>query len=245
MSIEEMLAWMAKRWRQVVWFFRRLAWWLPKMARWFFWESRVGWLVILAFASVTLLIVPFWCLERQIRILGMSLQLFGFGTVAWGLTKTRKQFNKPTFWQASLIWLKSRPRFKPQHHVISVAGLSVGAAFGRARATVGPGPDTTLERRVEILEQNYESLFKEVGAIDDTLTRKAQELSDAIRTERAEREARDTRIEAQVTDAVAGGLPLDWVGVIYFFIGVIAGTASQEIAALMGGAASCPPPMVW
>jgi hypothetical protein len=57
----------------------------------------------------------------------------------------------------------------------------------------------------------------------------------ALKAERNERQAADTRLTNQLKKAVAEGLPLARVGAIFFLIGITAGTASPEIASIFGG----------
>jgi hypothetical protein len=199
-------------------------------------------IVALAAVLVVFLFFAFGsCLEREIRLSGMALQLLGVMLVAVGLRDTRRAFdNEPTTWQAIKEWWLGRPKFGPQHHILAAAGGSLGMATASGRARVGPGPTTSLERRVEILEQGYASLFDEVGILSAEAQKKAAELTDLINIERSERQQADTRAGDQLRKAVAGGLPLGRVGAILFLAGTAAGTASPEIAALFGQGACLP-----
>lgn len=180
------------------------------------------------------------CLERRVRLVGMALQLLGVTLVAVGLRDTRRAFeDQPTTWQAIRAWWLGRPRFGPRNIVLEAAGLTVGVSGGSARMRVSPGPNTPLERRVEMLQEQYALLFDEVGALANETKKRDDELSNALKAESDQRQKGDARTKDQLKRAVAQGIPLGRVGAILFFLGIIAGTASLEIAKLFG-AGACP-----
>jgi hypothetical protein len=180
------------------------------------------------------------CLERRVRLVGIALQLLGVILVAVGLRDTRRAFeDQPTTWQAIKEWWLGRPRFGPRDIVLQAAGVAAGASFGSARARVSPGPNTPLERRVEMLQEQYAELFDEVGALANEIKKRDDELSNALKVESDERQKGDASTRAQLKRAVGQGIPLGRVGAILFFLGIIAATASPEIANLFG-AGACP-----
>lgn len=202
--------------------------------RWTF-EGRHFWLPIFApFVVWVLVSLAFSCREQQIRLTGMFLQLLGVVTVALRLWAAQRQFPGQTLAQ----WLQRRPRFRVQHQVLAAAAISVGADIMTARGRVGPGPQSTLADRVAMLESSYTHLFDEVGALGGELRKRTDEFSSGLRTETAAREQGDRRTEEQLRRMAVGALHLDFWGVLYFLFGIVGGTASAEIATLLG-AASC------
>jgi hypothetical protein len=195
--------------------------------------------ILAAIILVALLCIVFAsCLERQIRLSGMGLQLLGVVLVGVGLRDTRRAFeDQPTTWQAIKRWWSGRPPFGPQHHVLHAAGIAAGTSFGSSRARVSPGPNTPLEQRVTMLEQQYTSLFDEVGTLTAETKKKTDEISNALDEERTERQQADKWTKDQLKRAVAEGIPLGRLGVIFFLIGITAGTASLEIASIFGAGA--------
>jgi hypothetical protein len=117
-----------------------------------------------------------------------------------------------------------------------MSAVEAGDSFGSGRARVSAGPATPLDRRVALLEENYASLFDEVGNLDQEMKKNRQELSDALNAEKAARESADTRHEDQLKEAVVGQVHLDFAGVLYFLLGIIAATASSEFAVWIGAA---------
>jgi hypothetical protein len=209
---------------------------LREMAAWIL-EPHHTWLLFLALAVAFVVVVLFSCREPTIRLVGLALQLAGFVIVAWELSQARKQFGRPTILGGLVQWLARRPRFGPKHEIIGVMGVSLGSDTAKARGRVLPGPDTPLDERVAILQQQYESLFDEVGALDNKLDQNKAELSKRIDNEAAARQEADARNQQQLEEATVGGLHLDWVGVTLFVLGTITGSASVELSSFL--VASC------
>jgi len=228
--------------------------WFNRLRRWrsdvIVWFGQLRILGIAVFGPTNLLAmvaagVMFWlvlsdpksCLERAIRLTGLVFQLCGVFTVVLKLRAAQHQFQLPTtnIWQ----WLKQFPRFPSQHVALNARGGSYGGPlFSAARLRVSPGPGSPLDQRVTLLEQQYASLFDEVGGLVRDTKESAEKFSEALRVERAERETADKKHEERLQEAVVGHVHLDYAGVAYFVLGTIAGTASSDIARWLG-AASC------
>ncbi len=180
------------------------------------------------------------CLERQIRLSGMGLQLVGIAVVLVGLWDTRRAFeNQPTTWGRIKQWWTGRPRFGPQHRVLQAQAALFGDSVASARVRQGHGPNMPLDGRIALLEQQYASLFDEVGALSAETKKGIDDLTKALGSERSERAAGDKSTKDQLKKAVAEGVPLEVLGSLFFMLGTVAGTASPEIAVLFGRAASC------
>jgi hypothetical protein len=212
--------------------FKRLGSWVPALMNWA-WDGRRFWLPIFAPIILWVLVSSFIkCCEQQVRLTGMLLQLLGVVTVALRLRAAQRQFP----WQAVTEWLKRRPRFGVTHQILSAGTVSIGVGTMRARMRVGAGPLSSLEDRIGVLEKNYANLFDEVGALDQELTQKTAELSTNLKIESTTRVESDKKLEEKLKEAVVGVLHLDLWGVLYFVLGIIAGTASSEIASFFGAA---------
>jgi hypothetical protein len=66
--------------------------------------------------------------------------------------------------------------------------------------------------------------------------RRSDELTGKLHAEATAREAADKKIEEQLQETAIGSLHLDVWGVLFVMLGIIAGTASPEIAVLVGAA---------
>lgn len=205
------------------------------------WRTRpLIWALVAIVVVAVLGLLISSCLERYVRFSGMGLQLIGVILVGIGLRDTRRAFNdQPTTWEGIKQWWTGRPRFGPRHHSLEASSGIILSAGMSARASVTAGPDASLEQRLEILEREHAALRDEVGKLSGETTQKIGELSNAIALERSQRQEADQAVIKQSEKAVAEGLPLARVGAVCFFVGIIAASASPEIASWFGGH-TCP-----
>ena len=111
-------------------------------------------------------------------------------------------------------------------------GAAAGSStvMGSARLSVSPGPDTSIERRLAILEDNLTALQKEVDEQgSDLRARIARATEDWQRETRALRDSvRDA--SQKVEEVAVGGLHLETVGLCCLFLGVVATSIPAELA---------------
>jgi hypothetical protein len=205
-----------------------------------------GWLLdaepLLALLASFVVVSTVWvsvagCIERQVRFTGIALQLFGVILVVIGLRDTRRTFDElPTTLQAIRNFWSQRPRLGPRNVTIHAESASLVMIGGTATARVTAGPNTPIERRVELLEQDMGRALGEIDSLGEKLEKKTRDLGNAVETEARERKTADTAVTTKLRQAVAEGIPLAAVGAVLVFIGILCG-ASPEIARLFGEAA--------
>ena len=181
----------------------------------------------------------FECKEQDIRYLGLAFQLAGFASVAFGILKIRQHFGKPTLLSRIGDYWRGRPRLHRETHHLKAEGLSATVSMGRARAYVSPGPKSSLERRVELLESTVKTLHKEVGELGSRQASHEKETSAALKKEAGERQSADDSLKKSLDSAIADGVYLDWLGVMLFILGVVLATGSAEIAPLLEHPSAC------
>jgi hypothetical protein len=172
--------------------------------------------------------------EARVRTTGMLLQLLGVGTVAVGLSQTRRLFGRASAVQRvgswlSRLWSVVAPSRSATVHAVAAAAGAV-ALTGSARARVGAGPDTPLDRRVAILEENHNLLQQRVDQQEIETGKRVQAVRTEIQAERRAREAEHRLTAGKLEELAVGGLHLESVGVLWLLLGVIATSLSQEIA---------------
>jgi hypothetical protein len=216
-------------------FLKRLLWWLWATVCWI-WEANPFWGPFIVAVVICLLVtVVSPCpVEREVRLIGMVLQLLGVVTIVMRLRATQRQFPG----QMLNLWWLGRPQFRVRNRVVSATGTVTSVATVRAEARVSLGPQATVEQRLAMLEDSHTKLADKVGDLGKEVKRQTDGLSTKLTAEAASREAGDKRIEGQVRAAAVGSLHLDAWGILFFLFGIIAGTASPEIAAWIG-AGSC------
>jgi hypothetical protein len=198
------------------------------------------WLGICALAAVWLILFYFGYHESCIRLLGMILQLVGFVIVARGLIESGKLFEQPTVRERVAFYFKRFPRRSVTNHFLSPQGISTGApVIGSARVNVLAGPDTPLEKRVQMLEELTKNLLNEVGKLGEKLGAHSNKLALNITEEVTERKAGHRALEEKLVRAVIGGIHVEWWGVFFFIVGIILASASPEICGQLGNAGNC------
>ncbi len=206
--------------------------WLGIRALWPLWFGSF------ALVAIWIIIVIFGCREKGIRLLGMFLQLVGFLTVAKGLRDSSRLFKKPTILERIALYFNGFPRRRVM--INSMSGQFSGpAATASVRASVSPGSDTPLERRVEMLEEKTEHLFSQVGELGKRLRAQSEDLTRKITEEGTQRKEGHGAFEKMLERAVIGGIHVEWWGVFLFIAGIILASASPELAGLLGNSGNC------
>jgi hypothetical protein len=190
--------------------------------------------VLVIFVLVPKLAPAIWpChVEQVVRFVGGLLQLGGVITIVLKLRGAQRQFPGQTLKE----WWQHRPRLRQQKTVVSSVGVVIGMATVSGRGGVSAGPQATMEQRLAILEDSYTKLFDEVGRLGADVKLRSDELSGKLHAELAAREAADKKLDAQLKETAVGSLHLDVWGVNFLILGIIAGTLSQEAAAMFGAA---------
>jgi len=169
----------------------------------------------------------------------MVLQLVGFLTVAKGLRDSGTLFKKLTVREKMTLYFKRFPRRSVTNHILSAQGISAKAMFGSGRFNVSHGPNTPLEKRVEMLEERTANLFSEVGELEGKLGAQSDELTLRITEEVTERKAGHRAFEEKLERAVIGGIHVEWWGIMFFIAGIILASASPELCGWLGNAGNC------
>jgi hypothetical protein len=197
-------------------------------------EARYAWLSVAVICAALVISLRPRTTETVIRLTGLSLQLLGIGTVIWGISATRAVFGHPSFGAKTKAWLSRFPLLR-RNAVVGVGGASFSAAFGKARAygTHGPGPNPTIESRLDALEKNVTSLHERISGTQKEMDEEFQKSTDALRREEQSRQAEDHAIRKKLEATGIGGVHISAIGASWLFVGVILSTAAIEISALL------------
>lgn len=208
---------------------RRLFRWFGRFTEWFFVERLKFWItvVVLLVVTLTAFFLSYSSLKSRFVIAGMLLQLCGIGTVAWGLRDTRKLFERPNLRALMFAWFKRFPRWRENLVLIpGTADVRTSARIAGVGRVILP-PDTPLDKRVAALEaevaQISESLYQMQRKHEET----TRALSSADQVENRERKAEDEEIRKLLTEAAAGGLHLEMMGICWLFFGVLFSSVSS------------------
>lgn len=215
-------------------------------ARFIFFVDLLKWLIVKsrhfgAAIAVPILVGALWAFlvrgEPLVRLSGMSLQLIGFWTLLYGIHRTLQDFGYPNLAGTLWIWIRkeftARPRFA-RSVVIEARGISLGVGTAISVGTVViPRIDADLAARINILEQHHAALQSELGEARRELIRETEVLKRLVNAEADERKRSDGDLDKRLTAKFVDGAALDILGIWFFAFGVVAGTASVEIAKLL------------
>jgi len=199
-------------------------------ARWsWLMEEWVVWLTIAVLLAAV--VVAFWpeMTEPRVRITGWALELFGLGTVAWGIRETRRQFGRPDIFANFRAWWARRPKLR--HHVAAGAMHGSGGAIASATGYLSHGtpPNPTLEDRIVALEANLQGVNEHVDQVQREFHKEVVARDEALSSERQAREKEDTEIKQKLESVETGGLDVSMMGVVWLAIGLTFSTIPNEL----------------
>ena len=197
---------------------------------WFL-EARYAWIALgVILIALTISLRPHTP-EPVIRLTGLALQLFGISTVIWGISETRALFGHPSFASKSKSWFGSFPLLR-RNIVIGAGAISASSASckGRAFVTHGPGPNPTIETRVEALEKNVGLIHERISSTEKEMDEEFRKANEALKNEEQSRQTEDRSIREKLEATGTGGVHISAIGASWLFVGVILSTAGIEIA---------------
>ena len=178
------------------------------------------------------------CKEKEIRLVGLCFQIIGFLLVAWQLINLSRLFSKPSALNQFVDFWRNFPT--PYIRDVSIsAHITSGAPTMEARLSVKAGPNTTLERRVEIIEDELRVVTDDLMRTRKSLNTHKSDNKQALKKIEEETRTSVEKVEKLMDDAVVGGIHWEWIGTLYFVIGVGLATAAPEMSVLLGYERQC------
>jgi 2-polyprenyl-6-methoxyphenol hydroxylase-like FAD-dependent oxidoreductase len=118
-------------------------------------------------------------------------------------------------------------------NITAAQGLSIGSSSAVAVGEAVTRAQETTEERLRRLERKlYEQISRIAKAQSDFAALITRELAE----ERDQRAAADQEQSEILREAVVGKIHLNRAGVMWFVLGIIAGTASPEVSRVFAGA---------
>lgn len=158
---------------------------------------------------------------------GAVLELLGFTVLALGLLETLAQVtDQPGLLERVPDWFRKLMFWRePEDRTIFAEPLEAEVSVGEeAEAVVSPGPDASLEHRVEILEQEVEGNRKRIGKFRQDARKEWKELKGQIGDLRSELGEVEEEAEDLVRRQVIASLHWEATGLLWFAIGVVVAT---------------------
>lgn len=197
-------------------------------------EAKHVWLSLLIIVLALLVAIRPGASEPLIRLTGLILQLFGIGTVIWGISETRAVFGYSPIFSKTKSWLQRFPLVR-RDIVLAASGTALSAIGGKARAhgTFGAGDNPTVEARLDAVEKNIGAIHDRITATQKEMDEEIHRAADALKREEQTRREEDAAIGKMLEATGTGGVHISAIGASWLFVGIVLSTAAAEIAALL------------
>lgn len=170
--------------------------------------------------------------EAAFRVSGTVLQALGLSTVAIGLGKVRRLFDRPPIGTRIAAWFRHLlAAFRPAGTITGhLEGAIETSSALSARLTLGVPPGAPLHRRITVLERNLEALRKEFDSSTRSLEKAISELRNLTQTGLDKQQTATSTVDLRLAEFAVGGIQLEAMGLLWLLAGVIAGTLAPELA---------------
>ena len=204
--------------------------WVKRLSGWVI-EPRALWLCILMVVASLFLAFTGPVSEPKIRIVGLSLQLAGLTTVAWGLRETRKLFGYPSLFEHAVKWIRRFPKFnpKPITGVLNLSAVGNVGASGSGYSWHSLGPEASVEKRLAAAEANLLNVNWRLDEIYKQFHNETQKINSVLNKEQLLRKSEDETIRRKLELSQTGGLSISFMGLVWLLLGLLLSTASTEM----------------
>ncbi len=150
------------------------------------------------------------------------LQIMGTFCVGWEIFKRAGLFSQQRYLYKIISWVKSFPLLKQpiQHDVIINAKVGIASSCGGS-VTVTAKSDTTLDERVEILENKLNQQAKLIDEFKNTTKLKFDAMQDLIDKNKTEFDSNIKSIRDQMKELAVGDIKLEIIGFMWLIIGLL------------------------
>ena len=201
--------------------------WLRLVVAWLA-RPKLVWFVVGVVAISVWVGIGFFHSEKGVRITGLILEMLGIAIAATGIRDTRREFEKPGFFEQAKAWLLSFP--STRRRFISAHGSSGLVNFSaEASGEVWRGGGKTIESRVKALEENLDTVRASASATDVRTRNESRDLRQILQAETSHRTQGLAEIRKKLESANTGGLGLAITGVWFLAVGLIFSTVPQEL----------------
>lgn len=175
-----------------------------------------------------------WETESALKVAGFLIGLAGLSLVAYGLSKTRRLFGKPSVWSRLADWGRAavamfvRPPSRPINIEAKLGGVTVRGLAG----TILGGPEKTLEQRVKELEEHAVAIKKQLEEIRTEAQQALEAAREEFRTDQGHIRQSVSDLDQRFEKFSVGGLDLEGMGLFWLIFGSALSTFHDRLAAL-------------
>lgn len=201
---------------------------------WLIIDTRRVWSSIFAvvFVAVIALLLPV-AVDERVKYFGLALQLFGIYTVLHSLRDRRILFNCPSFKEYWVDWLAKQPRWNVPVRSLSINEEITPSCSVTLSLAYEINSNASIEERLTTLEGYFKFFRAEQIQSSTNLQLEISKLTEELNLEHQSRELTHSVLRMQVDTLGAGGLVLEWAGVVSLLVGVVLGTIPDEIGRMI------------
>lgn len=164
------------------------------------------------------------------ELAGMVLQMAAVGVLGWRLGALQEHFGRRPWWRGPVQWLRDFPFEVPKSVTIKPEPIHVSTKVHPARMRTGV-PDE-MEKRVERLEGEVDSLWNSLDAAKEELTSQIREVEKEVEEHRAKRRKQIERLEGAIETLSLGDLKWEGVALSWLFLGPLLDGAPAIVTGL-------------
>jgi hypothetical protein len=199
------------------------------------WILVDAWRVVLCLSTVLAAFLVGWRFgEPAFRMGGGVLELLGLLVVIWSLADTTKKFGRSGIRQGLRDWLAKNPFAKRTVRITLGTGAisvdSAGSVYGHHRID----ERAAMVHKVDFLLRRYYEHVEQLKNLNEALRAEQKERQSSIESEAKARSEADERLKSDLREAVAGGVHLEWMGVVWILCGTSFGSFAPELGRWLG-----------
>ena len=177
--------------------------------------------------------------EQDIRWNGLLLQIIGFVIVLRQLNARLRLFRKPSFLLRMKDFFEDFPSIHNKIFNVSVDPITLTVNISKPEVNIDLDSDAPVEKRIKVLEGEIRNVKQRLRETETSLSNHKAESKGALVEVRQQIDSSHNEIKQLMDEAVVGGINLEWVGIVYFILGIVLATTSPEISYYLGYAELC------
>ena len=161
---------------------------------------------------------------------GWALEMLGVLVVFFGIGDKLRLFEKDGLIARAIKTLSEFPLFRVDTNVIAgSANLKIGGMKVRARGTVGPPADASIEDKVAFLLERANSLYNTILDVQDATTDKIDEIKKRLDADFASIREEVDSVRQQSEKAHVGHLGWEYAGLTWIMLGLTLATVPKLV----------------
>lgn len=171
--------------------------------------------------------------EERATVVGI-LELAGLALIAWGYADLRAEFGRPSIPVAFKTYFREFHAALRAPKAVYLRGTAMGTMSlpGSATAVLRPGPNSSLERRMEILEGEVARFREDISYLRAEGARRYEELRKDFEEKHRRTEQGLKEVRGLLENAAIGSPGVEVLGWLWLLAGIIISSAPSFLAVM-------------